>query len=88
MTEKVPTDEKINVIETIDIFKTKKWWKAVVLGETTFEGRTRKSVSVYLWQWEDGKWKRIHKLKENSREDWEKTKAAMDKLVAKLAKVL
>jgi len=78
--EKLPCDEVITVSEQRTIYKTAKWWKAVILGESF----GKRFVAVYLWQNKNGEWKQKHKLKINGKDDWEKTKPVVDELVLKL----
>jgi hypothetical protein len=48
--EKLPISEFYKVIDYITIFKSEKWWEAIVI----FESFGRRSIGLYLWQKRDG----------------------------------
>lgn len=73
-------DEVITVLKAKTIYKTEKWWQAIILGESF----GRRSLSVYLWQRKGDRWRRVHKLKLNRREDWARIRDAIDELVKEL----
>jgi hypothetical protein len=77
--EPLPVDQSIQVIRFKTIYKTKKWWKAAVVGNVFGHNQ----VMVFLWILDEktGKWKRKQKLAENSIDGWEQTKAAMDEML-------
>jgi hypothetical protein len=79
-TEKYPIHEVITIIEARTIYKTEKWWQAVVFGEAF----GKKFAATYLWQKKGDKWKQIHKLKVNNPRNWEQIRPVMDEFVAKL----
>ena len=78
--EKFPVHEVIKIVEAKTVYKTEKWWQAVVLGEAF----GRKFVALYLWQKKGDRWKQVHKFKINRRQNWEQVKPLIDELVAKL----
>jgi predicted HicB family RNase H-like nuclease len=92
--EKLPVDESITVIEYKTIYKTKKWWKAVVLVNAWGHDK----VMVYLWQWKEKKkldngkwigsgqfsWRVQQKMSENFAENWEEEKKAIDEFMLKI----
>jgi hypothetical protein len=80
MSEVLPTSEFYKVIDHITIFRTEKWWEAIVL----IEYFGKRSIAMYLWQFRDGKWKRKHKFQLRNADEWNKVKAAIDNLVPKL----
>jgi len=75
--ERFPVHETIKVLQGETIFRTEKWWMAVL--KTESYGRTM--VNIYLWVNRDGNWKRQQKISIRGKETWEKIKAAVDKLI-------
>lgn len=82
MSEQLPVNPALKVIEHIDIYHTEKWWKAVVIAE----GWGKKVVSVYQWikDQKTGKWKRKQKMTVKNAEEWAKIQEAIEQLLAKL----
>lgn len=78
--EKLPISEFYKVIEYVTIFKSQKWWEAVVI----FESYGKRSIGLYLWQKRDV-WKRKHKFNVRNLEEWNKLKNAIEQLAPKLA---
>lgn len=83
MSERPPVNKALTVIESIDIYKTQKWWKAVVITEGK-EFRRAKQVEVYQWLNKDGKWKRKQKMGVKSADEWAKIKEAVEQLLPKV----
>lgn len=79
--EPLPLSSVYKVIDSITIFKNKKWWEAVVVADSF----GRRAIAVYLWVKKGDVWKRKHKFQLRSLQDWEKVKTAIDKLVPKLS---
>lgn len=79
--EKFPVSDVITVVEGKTVYKTEKWWQAVILGEAF----GRRFVAVYLWQKQGGRWKRIHKLKVNNLTSWKQIREIIDNLIEKLS---
>jgi hypothetical protein len=79
--EKLPISEFYTVIEYVTIFKSPKWWEAVVV----FESAGKRSIGLYLWQKKDDRWKRKHKFNVRSLEEWTKLKNAIEQVSLKLA---
>jgi hypothetical protein len=75
--EKFPVHESIEVLEGETIYKTEKWWLAVL--KTRSFGRI--SVNVYLWLKRGDSWKRQQKLSLRDIETWKKIKENVDKLL-------
>jgi len=75
--EQYPVHESLEVLDGKTIYRTQKWWLAVL--KTRAFGRT--AVSVYLWVKRDDAWKRQQKASFRDRETWEKVKKAVDKLL-------
>ena len=82
MSERIPVSDFYKVIDYVTIFKREKWWEAVAI----IESFGRKSIAMYLWQFRDGRWKRKHKFQLRNLEEWEKVKAAVDKLAPQVYK--
>jgi hypothetical protein len=78
--EKLPVSEKLTVLQSANLYKTKKWWSATAL----LESFGRKQVAVYLWLNKDGQWKRQEKFIIHSKKEWEEIKGSVDKLIDKL----
>lgn len=78
--ERVPCHSEVKVLEQRNLFKTDKWWKAVVLGEV----KGRKFLAVYMWQKRNGNWKQKHKMKLNRKADWIEMKPVIDELIERL----
>jgi len=80
--EQLPVDEAIQVIDYRTIYKTPKWWCAVLLGNMFGHDK----IMVYLWQWNDkmGGWKRKQKMGINFEKDWENIKKAVDEFMPRI----
>lgn len=81
--EKFPVHEIIKQIKGKTLYRSKRFWRAVVLAE---DPGGRRSVRVYLWRNKDGKWKVSQKLKINTKKGWEKLKKIIDEYVQELAR--
>jgi hypothetical protein len=79
-TEKLPISEMYKVIDYVMIFKSAKWWEAMVV----FEAYGRRSIGVYLWVKRNDVWKRKNKFSVRNLDEWNKLKAAVDQLAPKL----
>ena len=75
--EKFPVHETVKVLAGETVYKTAKWWMAVLKIESF--GRT--NVAIYLWVKRGDKWKRQQKLTVGDLETWEKIKENVDKMV-------
>jgi len=80
MSEKLPLSDFYKVIDHVTIFKSDKWWEAIVV----IESFGRRSIAMYLWQFRNGAWKRKHKFQLRNVDEWNKVKDAIDKFVPKL----
>jgi len=78
--EKLPISEVINVLDYVEIYRTGKWWSAVVLGEQF----GRRKVFLYLWCKQGDKWKRKQKTTVSSAKDWDKINEAVRKFLPQL----
>jgi hypothetical protein len=79
--EKLPISEFYTVIDSATIFKSQKWWEAVVV----FESYGKRSIGLYLWQKKSEAWKRKHKFNVRNLDEWNKLKNAVEQLAPKLA---
>jgi len=79
--EQYPVDAFFEIIEGIDIYKSVKWWKAVILVRSKYGLQ----VSVYQWikDQKTGKWKRKQKMGIKSTEELDKVYEAIKKLLIK-----
>jgi hypothetical protein len=78
--EKLPISEFYKVVDSVTIFKSQKWWEAVVV----FESYGKRAIGMYLWQKKQDVWKRQHKFNIRNMEEWEKLKTAVESLAQKL----
>ncbi|MDH5450281.1 MAG: hypothetical protein OEX77_05175 [Candidatus Bathyarchaeota archaeon] len=80
--EKLPISEFYKVIDYVTIFKSAKWWEAIVV----IESYGKRSIAMYMWQFRDGKWKRKHKFHIKGMNEWNKVKNSVEQLLPKLTK--
>ena len=78
--EKLPISESLKVIEATTIFKSDKWWAAVVL----MESFGRKQLAIYLWNKKEDQWKRRQKFVVRNKAQWSQFKEAIEKLLPQL----
>jgi hypothetical protein len=78
--EKLPISEIYKVIEYVTIFKSPKWWEAIVV----YEAYGKRSIGVYLWIKKNDVWKRQNKFSVRNLDEWNKVKNAVDQLAPKL----
>jgi hypothetical protein len=79
--EKLPISDFYKVVDSITIFKSQKWWEAIVI----FEAYGKRQIGMYLWQKRADAWKRKHKFNVRNLDEWNKLKAAIEQLAPKLA---
>lgn len=79
--EKLPISDFYKVIDYVTVFKSQKWWEAIVI----FEYSGRRAIGLYLWQKREGNWKRKHKFNIRNLDEWNKLKGAIEQLTPKLA---
>ena len=79
--EKLPISEFYKVVDYVTIFKSAKWWEAIVV----FEASGRRSIGLYLWEKGTHVWKRKNKFSVRNLDEWNKVKNAVDQLAPKLA---
>jgi hypothetical protein len=78
--EKLPISDFYKVVDSVTIFKSQKWWEAIVV----FESNGKRSIGMYLWQKRQDIWKRKHKFNVRNVEEWNKLKNAVEQLAPKL----
>ena len=78
--EKLPISEFYKVVEYVTLFKSQKWWEAVVI----FESFGKRAIGLYLWQRKQDTWKRQHKFNVRNLDEWNKLKNAIEQLAPKL----
>jgi hypothetical protein len=78
--EKLPISEFYKVIDYVTIFRSEKWWEAIVV----FESFGKRLIGLYLWQKREGVWKRKHKFNIRNLDEWTKLKNAIEQLTPKL----
>jgi len=79
--EKLPISDFYKVVDYVTIFKSGKWWEAIVV----FEASGRRSIGFYLWENRNGVWKRKSKFSVRNLDEWDKVKNAVDQLAQKLS---
>ena len=79
--EKLPISEIYKVIDYVTIFKSSKWWEAIVVSEAY----GKRSIGVYLWVKRNDAWKRKNKFSVRNMDEWNKLKNAVEQLAPKLA---
>ena len=79
--ERLLISETYKVVEFVTIFKTTKWWEAVV----PYESSGKRSVGFYLWVKRNEGWKRTNKFSFRSLDEWNRLKNAADQLASKLS---
>jgi len=79
--EKLPISEINKVVDYITIFKSSKWWEAIVVSEAY----GKRSIGVYLWVKRNDVWKRKNKFSVRNMDEWNKLKTAVEQLAPKLA---
>jgi hypothetical protein len=72
-----PVHDKLDVIDGETIFKNDGWWKAVVVCDS-WSGN---EINVYLWQENDGGWRRKQKFKIGDEQEWLAVKSTIDEYV-------
>ena len=78
--EQLPLSSFYNVIDNVTIFRSEKWWEAIVI----IESFGRRSIAMYLWTKKGDQWKRKHKFQIRNMQEWEKVKGAIDRLAPQL----
>jgi hypothetical protein len=80
--EELPISEFYTVVDHTTIFKSDKWWEAIV----AIESYGKRSIAMYMWEFRDGKWKRKHKFNIRNVDEWNKVRSSVERLLPKLRK--
>jgi len=78
--EKLPVSETLKIIKSTNLYKTDKWWSAVVLVESF----GKKQIATYLWLRKGDEWKRKQKFVIRSKKEWQDVKEAIEKMIEEL----
>jgi len=78
--EKPPISEELKVLDSITLYKTRKWWSAVAL----IESFGRRQIALYLWLGKNEKWSRKEKFIVHSKAEWAQIKEAIEKMLPQL----
>ena len=78
--EKLPISDFYKVVDYVTIFKSEKWWEAIVV----FESFGKRAIGMYLWTKRGEEWKRKHKFNVRNLDEWNKLKNAIEQLTPKL----
>jgi len=76
-----PVDEYLTILSGIDVRKSGKWWTAILKVHPK-DRPDSISVRIYRWQKRGDKWKKVSSLNINKKEDWEKIKEVVDRIIA------
>jgi len=75
-----PVSESIKVIEGATLYKTEKWWAAVLLVQSF----GKKQIATYLWNKKGDEWKRRQKFVVRDKGQWLQMKEEIEKLLPQL----
>jgi len=78
--KKFPVSESIKVLEGTTLFKSDKWWGAVLLVESF----GKKQIATYLWNKKGEEWKRRQKFVIRDKGQWLQIKEEIEKLMPQL----
>ena len=78
--ERPPVSEALKVLDYFTLFKSAKWWAAVVL----LESFGRRQICLYLWVRRGDKWRRKHKFVIQDEASWEAIKEAVERFLPQL----
>ena len=79
--EELPVSESLKVIQGITLYKTEKWWSAVVL----LDSFGRRQIAAYLWMKRGDQWRRKNKFTVHNKVEWRRIKEAIEKLAQSLS---
>jgi len=80
--EQYPISDFLKVVEAVDIYRTEKWWKAVLLTESKYGMQ----IGVYLWTKDraTNKWKRKQKMGVKSLDELNKIVEAVKQFLGRI----
>jgi hypothetical protein len=76
--EKLPLSEFYKIISYETIYKSDKWWEAIV----STEEFGKKSINFYLWIKRGDGWKRKHKFVVRSLAEWLRIKSTVESMLS------
>ncbi|MHA1232541.1 MAG: hypothetical protein ACTSPQ_18065 [Candidatus Helarchaeota archaeon] len=77
--EKLPIHEAIEIVKSVTIRKSDKWWTALAAVKNKMLKNPKTILAFYRWRKDkNGNWKRIKKWTINSKRDWEKFVSIVD----------
>ena len=79
--ERPPVSQSLKVLDYMTLFKSGKWWAAVVL----LEAFGRRQIGLYLWVRRGGSWRRKHKFVIQDEASWEAVKEAVERFLPRLS---
>lgn len=80
MSKEFPVSETLKVLKGLTLYKTEKWWSAIVL----MESFGKKQIAVYLWGKKGDEWKRRQKFVVRNKSQWAEIKEAIEKLLPEI----
>ena len=78
--EKLPVHESVKVLDYTNLYKSDKWWAAVVLCESF----GRKDISLYQWQKRNDEWKRQSKWRIKNKGEWLSIKESVENMLDRI----
>ncbi|TET19799.1 hypothetical protein E3J74_04850 [Candidatus Bathyarchaeota archaeon] len=78
--KKFPVSESITVLQGSNLYKTDKWWAAVLLVQSF----GKKQIATYLWNKKGDEWKRRQKFVIRDKGQWLQMKEEIEKLLPQL----
>jgi hypothetical protein len=78
--KKLPVSATLTVLKSKTLYKTSKWWCALLL----LESYGRKQVAVYLWVKKTEQWKRKMKYVVYNKRDWQLLKDVAEEFIQQL----
>lgn len=79
--EKLPISDYYEVVDSVEITRSKSWWSAVVLHKS---GSGKKAISFYLWNKRGDKWVRKQKFTIHNNFEFEQLSEAVKELIPQL----
>ena len=78
----MPISETLKVLKYETLYKTEKWWSAIVL----VDSYGRKQIAFYLWNKRNDQWKRRQKFVIRKESEWSKIKKVADAYLTEISK--
>jgi hypothetical protein len=77
---KFPVHEAVEVLDGKTLYKTEKWWKAIVICRRF----GKKEICIYLWKKTEKGWKRQQKYSIKDERDWLADKEVIEEFIKKM----